>query len=115
MEQRYTAEISKHRKLIHSKGQEELAKDRNLSKGYNAIRPPQPQALRYTATTKTGPDGGPQVEYFTSPADIDKSIRDAWKGIYKGNAADPKGLVNNFMQKYSKYIFKPEAPIKFNR
>ena len=42
----------------------------------------------------------------TNPHELDGMVRQAWSGVYSGNATNPFQLVSDYLVKYSQYIFK---------
>ncbi len=40
---------------------------------------------------------------------MDQIAREAWAKVYRGNTWDKDRLVQNFLRKYDKYLYKAEA------
>ena len=58
--------------------------------------------------TKSGANGEAAGTITTKPMEVDEITTAAWQSIYSGNATDQQKLVDQFMHKYSTYIYKAD-------
>ena len=64
---------------------------------------------------RTGPKGQPKGSIATAPGEVDEILRESLDKIYKGNTNNPEEKADEYMKKYTRYIYIPEKAANMER
>ena len=110
IETRYQRKIGKLTEATDVQRKKHVADDIHLKKTDRAIRNSSTQNLTSITVKTNNANGETKASYATNPTEVDAAIRDAWRGIYKGNTGNLQGQAKRFMNKHQKNIYHAKKP-----
>ena len=87
---------------------ENMHKKTGLKTRCRKVNGPVVAPLLYVKRDKQGPQCQPKGQFTTNPHEIGGVVKRAWKIIYDGSCSQVTTMVEAFMKKYDKHIFKME-------